>query len=83
MFDILGKCPARPQIGDEDKWILSVQDDGIGMQQGFDHQNTGSLGSQLVNNLAIRLQGSMTIREGKSANIEIRFSLSERKPMAI
>lgn len=82
MFDILGKWPARPQIGDEDEWILRVQDDGIGMPKGFDHQNTGSLGSQLVKNLTIRLQDSMTFREGKSATIEIRFSVSERKPKA-
>ena len=83
MFDKLEKWLARPQIGDEDEWILRVQDDGIGMPEGFDHQNIGSLGSQLVNNLAIQLQGSMTIQEGGSANIEIRFSVSEIKSEAV
>lgn len=82
MFDILGKWPARPQIGDEGEWILRMQDDSIGMPEGFDHQSTGSLGSQLVNNLTIRLQDRMTFRESKSANIEIRSSVSERKPKA-
>ena len=40
MFDKLEKWLARPQIGDDNEWILRVQDDGIGMPQGFDHQNT-------------------------------------------
>jgi len=68
---------------DEEGWILRVQDDGIGMSASHDRDNMGSLGLQLVNNLATQLGGSMRLNESDSVDIEVRLSESNRKLEAV
>lgn len=57
-----------------DGWKLRVRDDGVGFPKKVDPKNTGSLGLQLVENLANQLGGSLELRGKRPADIEIAFS---------
>jgi two-component sensor histidine kinase len=47
------------QPTDGEKWCLQVSDDGIGLPADFAARRTQSLGLQLVDDLAIQMQGSL------------------------
>ncbi len=52
---------------------LIVEDDGIGLPEGFEFDKTDSLGLQLVNNLVAQIDGNITIDKSKGTKYSINF----------
>jgi len=53
--------------------VLSVQDDGIGLPADLDHQNTTTLGLQLVNTLTKQLNGTIGLIRDRGTTFSITF----------
>ncbi len=60
---------------DEQKLLLTVRDDGVGLPEDLDIQKTKSLGMQIVTLLAYQLDG--TIELSRQAGTEFRISFQE------
>jgi len=58
----------------EDEYVLIVDDDGIGISEDIDFQNTDTLGLQLVNNLTKQLEGSIDLNRENGTKIKIVFN---------
>lgn len=54
---------------------LMVDDNGIGIPEGTDLQNTPSLGLKLVNTLVRQLKGAVTLERGKGTRFTIEFAV--------
>ncbi|GAB6056417.1 sensor histidine kinase [Methanobacterium movens] len=57
----------------EDYFILNVSDDGIGIPQEVDIENTKSLGLQLVNSLTEQINGQLTVNRKDPTEFKIKF----------
>jgi two-component sensor histidine kinase len=55
------------------EYILSVQDDGIGLPSNLDFENTSSLGLNLVNALVNQLAGTIEINRNNGTQFVIKF----------
>jgi PAS domain S-box-containing protein len=55
------------------EYILSVQDDGIGLPSNLDFKNTTSLGLNLVNALVTQLAGTVEINRNNGTQFVIKF----------
>ena len=66
----------REQTLDEGSGELCVEDDGIGMPEGFEPEQASSMGLYLVQILTRQLRGSFSWRSGQPTRICIRFPLS-------
>jgi len=64
------------QILDEGSGELCVEDDGIGLPEGFELEQTPSMGLYLVQILTRQLRGSLRWRPGRPTRICIRFPLA-------
>jgi two-component sensor histidine kinase len=53
--------------------VLSVRDDGIGLPHELDHQNTTTLGLQLVNTLTKQLNGTIGLIRDRGTTFSITF----------
>jgi two-component sensor histidine kinase len=58
----------------EDMVHVVVQDDGIGLPDGFDWQRISSLGLKLVHLLAKQLRAELAIDGGQGVRVELKFS---------
>lgn len=65
-----------------DRLHLSVADDGIGMPQGIDIDNTDSLGLKLVRMLCTQLDGEMTYSNGKGSRFDLTISNTSLRKVA-
>ena len=59
---------------EEDKFILVVRDDGVGIPQGIDLQNSPSLGLKLVSTLVRQLRGTVTLDRERGTKFSIEFA---------
>ncbi|HET7776458.1 MAG TPA: histidine kinase dimerization/phosphoacceptor domain -containing protein, partial [Azospira sp.] len=66
----------------DDKLLLSVSDDGVGLPAGFDLTRVKSLGLQLVPLLAEQLGATFTVESGRGARFSLRFPSMPPKPEA-
>ncbi|MCC7550006.1 MAG: PAS domain S-box protein, partial [Methanobacterium sp.] len=57
----------------DNKYILTVGDNGVGFPEEFDFKNTETLGLQLVNNLVNQLDGEITLDMDHKTQFEIIF----------
>ncbi|MDF2697172.1 MAG: protein kinase [Labilithrix sp.] len=66
------------------RYVLTVEDDGIGLPPTFDVGKIDSLGLQLVQDLTNQLRGTLAIEPGPGARFSIAFdeASSERPPRA-
>jgi PAS domain S-box-containing protein len=53
--------------------VLSVADDGIGLQSGEDYQQSGTLGTQLVTGLAKQIAAAMEVNSDHGTMVQISF----------
>jgi two-component sensor histidine kinase len=53
--------------------MLTVGDDGVGMDTSHTGRTAGSLGMQLVNDLSQQLGGSLTILETPGRTVALQF----------
>jgi len=58
---------------DSDYVNLTVSDDGAGIDKDFSFEDSGSIGSWLINVLLRRLEATVDIKQGKGASFLIRF----------
>jgi len=65
---------ARRETG----FILTVSDDGIGISDAVDLENSDSLGLQLVKILVDQLEGEMEVKRERGTEFTIRISIAEK-----
>lgn len=58
-----GTISVRFQAASNDEYILSIEDDGIGLPQNFDPNKTESLGFKLIQNFVDQLRGRLEVRQ--------------------
>jgi two-component sensor histidine kinase len=63
----------------EEKYVLTVGDDGIGLPEDIDYKNSATLGLQLVNNLSKQLDGSIELDRKNGTQFKIFFNKVEYK----
>ena len=57
-----------------DHYVLNVSDDGVGIPENLDIDNTESLGLRLINTLADQLDGSIVLDRNDRTTFRIEFS---------
>jgi two-component sensor histidine kinase len=62
----------RPETGD--RWLLRVQDNGVGIPQEIDIAHSGSLGLNLVHDLARQLRGRVELDRSQGTTFTIHFT---------
>ncbi|MBI4294852.1 MAG: hypothetical protein HY669_01645 [Chloroflexi bacterium] len=62
----------------DNRYVLSVSDNGIGLPQGFQIQATKSLGLKLVSVLAKQLNGTIQINTGRGTEFAIEFTTEKQ-----
>jgi two-component sensor histidine kinase len=70
----VGEINIDLQRDDDNKFALTVEDNGIGMPRDLDFRDTKTLGLQVVNTLAVQLDGSIEL--DRSGGTCFRFSFS-------
>lgn len=65
-----------------DRLHLSVADDGIGIPEGIDIENTDSLGLKLVRMLCTQLDGEMTYSNGRGSRFDLTISNTSLRKVA-
>ncbi|MBF0506816.1 MAG: diguanylate cyclase [Nitrospirae bacterium] len=58
-----------------DTCTLTVKDNGVGLWEGFDYQEAGTLGLQLVNVLTGQLDGTIRIKADKGTETVLKFKI--------
>lgn len=58
-------------------FVLSVKDNGVGMPENFDMQNSESLGLQLITTLVDQLGGKLEVKKDKGTEFIIEFEIAE------
>jgi two-component sensor histidine kinase len=59
----------------ENEVELAVSDNGIGVPEGIDYNNSGSLGLKLVNILTDQIDGKLYLDRSKGTKFQIRFEM--------
>ena len=83
-FDCMGTrgraCTIAVTLWEEGgKYVLCIQDNGIGLPAGFDARNARSLGLKLVNFLAKhQLRATVDVRSGEGTEFELRFPVNQQ-----
>lgn len=67
-----GKIVIDFQIMDEN-YVMSIKDNGIGLPEDFNNENTGTLGIQLINGLILQLDGKLEVNSNDGAEFKIIF----------
>jgi PAS domain S-box-containing protein len=57
----------------DDKFLLIVRDDGVGLPENFDWRNSNSLGLKLVNDLTRQLDGTIEVDTSQGTTFRITF----------
>jgi two-component sensor histidine kinase len=57
----------------DDKYILVVADDGVGVAEKIDFRNTDSLGLQLVTSLTKQIGGKIELNKANGSEFKITF----------
>ena len=69
-----GKCEGCNSIG----FILTVLDDGVGIPESIDLENSKSLGIQLVTTLIDQLDGGLELKRNRGSEFTIKFTLENK-----
>ncbi|MGE5498401.1 MAG: sensor histidine kinase, partial [Syntrophothermus sp.] len=78
--DMQGNLDIRMLRDQNRRILLQFKDDGVGLPAGFDHNNTSTLGMQLLTSLVgHQLNGELNIKSENGVCIEIRFNDDQYK----
>ncbi len=64
----------------DDKYTLTVADNGAGLPENFIMEESDSLGLQLVRGLVDQLDGDLEVSSGNGTEFRIKFSVSQYRP---
>jgi two-component sensor histidine kinase len=70
--DLNGEITIK-MITEDDKYILSIGDNGVGLPDEFDYHNTSSLGMQLINSLSNLIDADLEIINNNGTNYKLIF----------
>jgi two-component sensor histidine kinase len=62
-------------------WHLCVRDNGVGLPDGLDKQESLTLGLRLVRMLVAQLQGRLEIRQNEGTEFCLNFPVSAHRPL--
>jgi PAS domain S-box-containing protein len=68
-----GNLTIRLHVGDDDRIILTIEDNGVGFPSYLDFRDTETLGLQLVNLLVNQLHGEIELEKGPGTIFRISF----------
>lgn len=71
--DRKGELLIKLNSNNNEKFILTVSDNGIGLPKDIDIQNTNTLGLQLVTSLVRQLKGTIEVDRSKGTEVKIAF----------
>ena len=63
----------------EEKFCISICDDGIGLPEDFTMSTTQSMGSQIVGILVEQIEASLEVSNNGGACFRVLFSISQEK----
>jgi len=72
-----GKVCIDFRLENDNKFMLTVSDNGVGMLDDLDFRNTKSLGLQLVNTLVEQLEGTIDLDRNGGTAFKIKFAKAE------
>jgi len=72
-----GKIAIDFYFGKDNKFLLKIRDNGIGLPDNIDFKNTKTLGLQLVTTLVEQLNGTIEVDIKRGTTFKIRFDKSE------
>jgi two-component sensor histidine kinase len=75
-----GEIIVSLQPSGDDRFILSVSDDGVGFPAGLDFHKTETLGMQLVTMLVDQLDGTISLERKPGTRFEVVFRELKYKP---
>ncbi len=61
------------------EYVLTISDNGVGIPENIDFENTETLGLQLVNILVDQLDGEIELKRDKGTEFTISFSVEEKE----
>jgi PAS domain S-box-containing protein len=74
-----GKIDIDFYLGKDNKLLLKIRDNGIGLPDNIDFKNTKTLGLQLVTTLVEQLNGTIEVDIKRGTTFKIKFDKSEGK----
>jgi two-component sensor histidine kinase len=78
-FDGLkGKLVICLENREDNKYAITVKDNGCGFPEGLDYKNTNSLGMQLVNSLVDQIRGTLELKRGCGTEIILTFAVNNQ-----
>jgi PAS domain S-box-containing protein len=72
-----GKVSIEFRIDNQDNYFLNIQDNGIGLPNGLNFENSETMGFKLVNSLVKQLNGSVIVTRDNGTNFQIMWSASD------
>jgi PAS domain S-box-containing protein len=60
-------------------FVLTVRDNGVGMPEGLDIQNSETLGLQLITALVDQLGGKLEVKKGRGTEFILEFTVAEKQ----
>ncbi|WP_440945333.1 PAS domain S-box protein [Methanosarcina sp. T3] len=60
-------------------FVLAVSDNGVGMPEGFNLENSDTLGIQLITALVDQLDGELELKKGSGTEFIMKFATTEKK----
>jgi two-component sensor histidine kinase/ActR/RegA family two-component response regulator len=74
-----GQIQIDLRSGNDNRYVLTVRDDGVGFPRDLDFQNTESLGLQIVTALTQQLEGTIELGPEKGTGTTFTITFSELK----
>lgn len=74
-----GKVTIHLQAENQQRYHLTISDDGIGLPPKINYRQTTTLGLQLVNTLVEQLEGNLTVNNHQGTSITITFEVDTPK----
>jgi two-component sensor histidine kinase len=65
-------------ISGSDNFVLIVSDNGVGISESFDLEQSDTLGLQLITTLVGQLEGEFEVKKGRGAEFITRFTVKEK-----
>ena len=72
-----GKVSIEFRIDNQDNYFLNIKDDGIGLPEGLNFENSETMGFKLVNSLVKQLKANVIVSREDGTNFQIIWSAAD------